>query len=182
VALDEDLVERAKRAGDELEYAERSVQVARAELHAVIRRMHLAGGTLREIAQVLGLSHQRVQQIVRAAGGSWWTRVWRTRDKTRDMVCTFCGRPPSEIANLLAGPDVFVCDGCVRAAERVVAGRATTSPRLSLSRAGSRAACSFCSKRASEVRAVVIGDDANVCAECLGVCRQILEDRGHPTG
>jgi hypothetical protein len=181
MVLDEDLVARARRAGDDLVYAERSVQMARAELHAVIRRMHLAGGTLREIAHALGVSHQRVQQIVKGAGGTWWTRVWRTRDKARDMVCTFCERPPSELANLLAGPNVFICDDCVRAADRAMSGRPTATPRLSRAGAGAKAACSFCSKRASAQRPMARGDEANVCAECVAVCHQILADRGNPS-
>jgi len=37
---------------------------ARIDLHHAIRRLHAAGGSLREIAEALGLSHQRVHQIV----------------------------------------------------------------------------------------------------------------------
>ncbi|MGH3072312.1 MAG: Clp protease N-terminal domain-containing protein [Gaiellaceae bacterium] len=39
---------------------------AQADLHHAIRRLHAAGGSLREIADELGLSHQRVHQIVGA--------------------------------------------------------------------------------------------------------------------
>ena len=37
---------------------------ARADYHHAIRRLHAAGGSMREIAECLGLSHQRVHQIV----------------------------------------------------------------------------------------------------------------------
>ncbi len=42
------------------------VDRARADYQHAIRRLHAAGGSMREIAEVLGLSHQRVHQIVDA--------------------------------------------------------------------------------------------------------------------
>src|SRR2546425_3047307 len=110
MALDHDLCENAKAAGARFAEAERQALLARADYHTAVRRLHLAGGSLREIAQALSLSHQRVQQIVNVAGGSWWRRVWRTRNMTRDLVCTWCDRPSSEVAKLIAGPKVFICE------------------------------------------------------------------------
>src|SRR5262245_60400518 len=109
MVLDQELLEQAREAGAEVAEVERRALLSRAEYHARIRRLHLGGGSLREIAQALGISHQRVQQIVEGAGGSWWQRVWRTRNAKRDAVCTFCERPPSEVAKLVAGPDVYIC-------------------------------------------------------------------------
>jgi hypothetical protein len=120
MTLDSELLEKANAAGSQLAESERKTLLARAEYHTAIRRLHLAGASLREIAQALALSHQRVQQIVNQAGGSWWQRVWRTRSRKRDAVCTYCGNPPSEVAKLIAGPDVFICDRCVTAAERTL--------------------------------------------------------------
>ena len=37
--------------------------------------------------------------------------------------------------------------------------------------------CSFCGKAAGERRAVVSAGEANVCAACLGTCREILDNR-----
>jgi hypothetical protein len=147
--------------------------LARADYHTAIRRLHLAGTPLREIAQTLSLSHQRVQQIVSASGGSWW-QVWRRRGTTVDAVCTWCGRPPAEVHKLIAGPRIYICDSCVESAERVTAGR--PKPGLQLAAAGARTRCSFCRKRADGDRPVVAGP-ANVCGECLRVCREILEAR-----
>jgi len=44
--------------------AERDLEHARADLHYAIRAMHAAGGSMRAIAQAVGLSHQRVHQII----------------------------------------------------------------------------------------------------------------------
>jgi hypothetical protein len=33
--------------------------------------------------------------------------------KTSEMRCSFCGRPHTEVAKLIAGPGIYICDGCV---------------------------------------------------------------------
>lgn len=170
--MDAPLLESAREAGARLAEAERQALLARADYHTAIRRLHLAGTPLREIAQTLSLSHQRVQQIVRASGGSWW-QVWRRRGTSVDAVCTWCGRPPADVHKLIAGPKIYICDACVESAERVMAGE--SKPGLQLA-AGTRARCSFCRKRAAGDLPVVAGL-ANVCGECLRVCREILDSR-----
>jgi hypothetical protein len=173
VPLDAELLDKASHAGRRLKDAEREALLARADYHSAIRRLHLAGGSLREIAQELGVSHQRIQQIVADAGGTWWGRIWRTRTAKRDALCTFCERPPSEVAKLIAGPNVFICDECVADAEQVTAGQ---SGRRALARApdGARMACSFCGKRQGDDRTIVSAGPARVCSECLRLCRDIL--------
>ena len=173
MTVDANLLEKAKTAGAQLAEAERQVLLARADYHTAIRRVHLAGGSLREIAQALSLSHQRVQQIVRAAGGSWWM-VWRTRRASRDPICTWCGRPPGEVSKLISGPDVFICDACVERAERALSGVGVGGDTVKLAKAGPRPRCAFCHKRANEKRQIVTGA-ASVCTECLAVCREILD-------
>jgi len=175
--IDEPMLEKAKSAAEKVASAEREALLARAEYHAAVRRLHLAGGSLREIAEALGMSHQRVQQIVDAAGGSWWQRVWRTRTPRRDAVCTFCGRPPSELKKLVAGPDVYACDDCVTQAERALSSGAAQA--FTVVRKPGKARCSFCGKKSSAERAVVAGTKVAVCAECLKTCREII-DSGDP--
>jgi hypothetical protein len=171
--LDEELLRKAQAAGTRLADAEHQTQLARADYHTLVRRLHLAGGSLREIAGALSLSHQRVQQIVDVAGGSWWQRIWRTRTIKRDVVCTFCGGPPAEVSKLIAGPNVYVCDACVGLAEQELTGGGQVSP----TRKGAKAQCSFCAKRRTASRPLFTRQDASVCTECLRLCREILNDR-----
>jgi hypothetical protein len=177
MTVDPALLARARATAARLGEVETELAKARAEHHTAIRRMHLAGASLREIAEALSLSHQRVAQIVADAGGSWWQRIWRTRNARVDMVCTFCDRPPSELGKLLAGPNVFVCDECVAQAERALQGRPKPGSTLVAARSGSRGACSFCGRRRSVDRALAVAARARICAECLAVSRQILEER-----
>src|SRR5262249_55051672 len=67
--LDAALLSQAEAAEARVIDAEQAAEIARAEFHGTVRRLQLAGASLREIAEALGLSHQRVHQIVEAAGG-----------------------------------------------------------------------------------------------------------------
>jgi hypothetical protein len=196
--VDKDLLAAAKTAAERLEAAERGADLARADYHHAVRRVHLAGAPLRDVAQALGISHQRVQQIVHATGGTWWSFIWRGRKIKPDMICSFCGRPASEVAKLIAGPKVYICDACVSAAEEVLRGPAPTASgsaggvRLQPVPFSSQVRCSFCRQRPRHTvvvrkRAVVEGadlrlvcsGDKRVCEKCLDICRRILDERSH---
>jgi hypothetical protein len=172
MALDAQLLNQARDASTRLSKAEREVLLARADYHTFVRRLHLAGGSLREIAQALDISHQRVQQMVESAGGSWWQRL-RSRATKRDAVCTFCERPPSEVNKLLAGPNVYICGDCVDAGEHAMTEHRDVRG-MAQAHSKSRAKCSFCSKPRTAERPVVSRGTSNICKECLGICRQFI--------
>ena len=172
MGLSTELLGRAKSAAAESAEAERQALIARTEYHTAVRRLHLAGGSLREIAEALSISHQRVQQIVSGAGGTWWGRMWGGRTVRPDAVCTWCGRPPSEVSKLVAGPKVYICDGCVGLATRTL-GAAAAGPFAKGKRGGAKR-CSFCWKRATADRSLAVASTGNVCGECLVTCGEIM--------
>jgi hypothetical protein len=174
MTIETELLKTARAAGAKLAESERLALLARADYHTAIRRLHLAGGSLREIAQALELSHQRVQQIVNDAGGSWWQRIWRTRNVKRDAVCTFCGDPPGEVAKLIAGPNVYICDACVTAAERTLDEKRRGAGPFTLGKPQAKTRCAFCAKK----QALAVAAEGSVCGDCLRLCREILEQRG----
>ena len=175
--LTPELLDRALAARADVEKADREALLARAEYHTAIRRLHLGGASVREVAQALSLSHQRVQQIVQGAGGTWWRRMWRTRTVRPDAVCTWCGRPPSEVEKLVAGPRVYICDACIADAERAARGRKSASFSLS-PRASIRRRCAFCGRPAARDRPLLAAPAGHVCGACLETCRQIADSRG----
>jgi hypothetical protein len=38
-----------------------------------------------------------------------------------EMRCSFCGKPHTDVAKLIAGPGVYICDGCVNLCEDILA-------------------------------------------------------------
>jgi len=176
MTLNQELLDKSKAAGAELAEGERRALLARGEYHAAIRRLHLAGASLREIAEALSFSYQRVQQIVHASGGSWWRRAWRTRNARRDAVCTWCDRPASEVSKLVAGPNVYICDACLELASAAL-DDAWGTGTLRRAPDGAKERCSFCNKRSHRERALAIGPAANICSECVRICRDFMDGR-----
>jgi hypothetical protein len=188
--MDGKLLGEARQARERLIDAERDLEVARAEFHRAVRRLHLNGSSLRELAASLGLSHQRVHQIVEEAGGSRrWARAKGGGARRDDLllVCSFCGKSQGEVGKLIAGPGVYVCDGCVSLAEGVVGsgeparteyGRVTAVPAEA-----QRMLCSFCGKIRGQVAGMALAPSvphrktpATICTECLALCNEIIAE------
>jgi hypothetical protein len=49
-------------------------------------------------------------------------------DKTFELRCSFCGLPHTEVAKLIAGPGIYICDGCVDLCVGVLAESAAAEP------------------------------------------------------
>jgi len=178
--LDADLLSQARTAEARVIDAEHDAEVARAEFHRAVRRLQLAGGSLREIAEALGLSHQRVHQIVESAGGS---RSWRKgRPGSGELLsCSFCGKHQKQIKKLIAGPSVYICDECIHRVHAVLAttGKTTSTPIATIGQVsdGDRAErCSFCGKRRHQVAAMASTGSKQICNECVGLCDEILAE------
>jgi hypothetical protein len=198
MGLDPELVREAERAKEQLAVAQHSAYRAKVDYHQAIRRLHAAGGSLREIAEALRLSHERVHQIIEEAAEPTRRRRWRRRPQRLSGPlgpCSFCGRPREECSKLIAGPQVFICDPCVLQATRLAAGAAVEGKvegPLRLEPPGSQDRCSFCGEEAGEVRHLVasglavpagkFGDLPRICDKCLDLCLEILAETSSPSG
>jgi ATP-dependent protease Clp ATPase subunit len=80
---------------------------------------------------------------------------------------------------LIAGPDAYICDGCVGRAHAVTAepGRTASTPIATIQPVSDEAAgeqCSFCGKHRYQIAAMASAGDKRVCDECLELCDEIL--------
>ena len=88
MTLDEQVLAEAKEARQRLVDLESQTAHVRVDYHHAIKKLHAAGGSLREIADALELSHQRVHQIVDGPGGRaraapWMRRGWKRGRRQR---------------------------------------------------------------------------------------------------
>jgi ClpX C4-type zinc finger len=159
--LDESLLAVAREAALRRAEAEALHTTAKATEQLAIRRLQLAGGSVREIAKALGYSHQRIQQMIDAVDDG---RGWKRKGKAPDMlICSFCQKTQKSVAKLIAGPNVYICNECV-----------------SVARTGfvRQPACSFCGKEAAPKLKVRGLDTVSICFECLDLCDEIIAEEG----
>ncbi len=174
MTLDEGLLNQAKEHRDHIIELEYEVDRTWLSYEHAIRRLHAAGGSLRDIAEALGLSHQRVHQIVEGVAGKV-----AVKNAPANLVCSFCGLDKIETRKVIAGPGVYICDGCIRLATEVVQeNEAKGNERIKLAAMSDRnAKCTFCGKKGRRGDRVAETGDARICDECLGICTDILVGR-----
>ena len=204
--MDETLLAEARQAQERLIDAERDAEVARADFHRAVRRLHLNGASLRELAGAFGLSHQRVHQIVESAGGSRrWLRGNRESHPAPQVACTFCGQGRAAARKLIAGSHVYICSDCVVLARAVISsgpvpgslfGPVIVTPERSQPQCEPRPkmACSFCGKQIHQVSGLAASsarpgpgspppaagaiptERPAICTECLDLCDEIIAE------
>jgi hypothetical protein len=196
MTVDEELLAAARAAHERLVESERAADLARAEFRYSVRKLHLAGASLREVGEALNFSHQRVHQLVQEAGGTG--RGWRSFTglggrprRGAPTACSFCGKPQNEVRKLVAGPGfIAICEGCADKAGQVIAtGAVSATPVSSIkpvplpARADRPplAQCSFCGKGRHLVDGLAMAAGTTtagvtVCTECLALCREIFSD------
>jgi hypothetical protein len=198
MAVNEELLAAARASAARVVECERAVDLARAEFRYGVRRLHLAGASLREIGDALNLSHQRVHQIVEDAEGG--TRGWRSftargdRRERGELTCSFCGKAQKEVRKLIAGPGyVAICETCTGKAAQVIATGVVAATPLSTVQPVPRPAkadvpgpeavarCSFCGKGRHQVAGLAIAAGTTragvtICDECLALCEEIVAD------
>ena len=182
-----ELLQAAREAEARLVDADRAADIARADFRHAVRRMHLAGGSLREIAEALGFSHQRIHQIVEEAGG---TRTWRTlaqripEGRAAQLACSFCGRSQKQVSKLIAGPGTYICDECVVMADGVIeTGQDAATPVSAVAAVAAdltTAKCGFCGKRRDQVSGLAAAEQGSICTECLSLCHEIISEELGP--
>jgi hypothetical protein len=189
MVIDERLLAAARGAEERMIEAERAADMARAEFRYAVRKLHLAGGSLREIGERLDLSHQRVHQIVAEAGGGRGWRGFATRtagSRSQRPNCSFCGKAQKEVKTLIAGPGgVAICDGCAATASQVLAtGKSGATPLSAVKPVPAdkdTVKCDFCGKRREQVDGLVLAAGTTtagvaICDECLALCHEIVSE------
>ena len=178
-SVDEALLGEARRAREQLIHAEREAEVARAGFHRAVHRLVMHGSSPREVAVALGLSDTQLHEITGAAVASG-------RRYPPELACRFCGARQRAVRKLIAGPGVYICDGCVGRAGGVIRSGSTAVTQLGSVHAvpeqDQAARCAFCDKYRDQVAGLAAlsagsGDEISgpaICVECLSLCEEII--------
>jgi hypothetical protein len=94
-------------------------------------------------------------------------------------ACSFCGSGTHHISSLVAGPQVAICDSCLRAFDAVVT-RGAALPVGGSIRQDGDLRCGFCLKGPPEVAGVLVRNAAAICPECLHACVDMIPGDGEP--
>jgi ATP-dependent Clp protease ATP-binding subunit ClpX len=41
-------------------------------------------------------------------------------DATKQLKCSFCGKPQDQVRRLVAGPNVYICDECIELCQDII--------------------------------------------------------------
>ena len=177
--LDAGLLNQAKAAEGRAIDAEYHAVFARAEFHQAVRLVQLAGASLREIADALGLSHQRVHQIVAGAGGS--LALAAPPDHRRGASILLVLRPGPN-----TGEDACRWPGSLRlrrmhqpGARRAGDGegdRHSGGDHPPGPRRGHGRTVRLVREAPLRGRGDGIGGHDGICAECLRLCQEIMDE------
>lgn len=201
MVVDDELLAAARAAHERLIESERAADLARAEFRYSVRKLHLAGASLREVGEALNFSHQRVHQLVQEAGGGYGWRGWRSftgvggRSRPAPPACSFCGKQREPAGKLIAGPGgVAICDACAAKAGQVLAtGEVAATPLSAIkpvprsagaegpAAAGAVVKCCFCGKGRQQVEGIAMAAGTTtagvtICTECVALCAEIVNE------
>lgn len=192
MVLDPAQLQDARAARDRLIRLQHEAELAQVDYQHAVRRLNAAGGSLREIADALGLSYQRVHQIVNVGAGKG-----AVKGALKQAVCSFCGTECTgvEPLRIMAGPRVMICESCVGLAlQASTEGGQVTNEAVrlvSVDASQPKVRCGFCGRPRSKVSSLVEAPDrpptsavtrmlwarygaTRICRECLDLCAEIL--------
>ena len=90
--------------------------------------------------------------------------------------CSFCRASHHDVAKLIAGPEVNICDACVDIFYRILTSNSTDESEPGAKNISSRADCDFCGKRRDEVRTLAGNSVCAICDECIALCSEIVDE------
>ena len=168
MSLDPPLLAKARAAAQALHQGEAGIEPLRENHRTGLRALHAAGASLREIATALGLSHQRVHQLVQPQTVAAEKPARRGRapaggPRSR-CTCCVCGGVGAAAATGYGS----VCAPCRAAGQALLDGEGEGGDRgLRLVRRHQRPRCGACGRQPDAGEAFLAGAFGAMCRQCL---------------
>ncbi len=99
----------------------------------------------------------------------------------QELRCSFCSKSQAEVAKLIAGPDVHICEECVDRCNDVLAEEvdAPETPSAEVRMiVPTGLSCGLCRFPVEAGGFAMVPDRGPLCAACLDAIRAVTEDNG----
>jgi ATP-dependent protease Clp ATPase subunit len=94
----------------------------------------------------------------------------RFGDSERELRCSFCNKARGQVARLIAGPNVYICNECIALCNEIIGEVKLPPPKPE------ELCCSYCNRPRSEVRFLLVGPKTAMCNKCADQRVALLEE------
>nr|CAP47772.1 putative integron gene cassette protein [uncultured bacterium] len=95
-------------------------------------------------------------------------------EKRPRETCSFCSRRKSEVAKIIAGPHVYICDKCTSRFLSAISDDSLADKLGVTFESGETSECSFCGRARNQVARLVRASEALICDVCLETCDRVI--------
>lgn len=164
---------------DKIAKLEQELEKAKVDYHSAICNLYFDGQSMRKIAKLLGISHQRVHQIIDQKNQT--VRVC-AKPIQPDQRCSLCDLRADQVKSLVQGPNILACDICITSCHMALSINCPGSSVMSRGNdfkvipVTSELRCSFCGKSPSSKRNVVAGTNHQACEKCIDLAMTHMQE------
>lgn len=160
----------SRRASVQMHLRHWEESIRRQDFQGAVKSLEAARTLLRR-----GKDHHLLSHVEKLIEDARWARTRRTKPTSSSVppACAFCLRSRPAVAQLVAGPGVFVCNECVAESIRQGPRRTTDSPLPHLVK------CSFCGRKRVSRAIVLVREKVAACQTCMDIAAEVLVESEH---
>jgi len=134
-----------------------------------------------EIArQLFQIGSSLEETLKHAFGDKWESQVPHFADDNKLLTCSFCGKNQNEVAKLIAGPSVHICNECVHTCDEILTQETVAAPENTLKApagAAEERLCGICMEARETDELIFLPHAAYMCATCLEDIQLVRDKR-----
>ena len=124
------------------------------------------------------------ETLKKAYGEKWAAHVPQFAEENQRLACSFCGKDQNEVAKLVAGPTIYICNECVDLCNDIIAEEVEhESDAAKNSAAGKKQTnrerlCGVCMEPRDTDELIFLPHAAYMCAGCLEEIQLVRDKHG----
>jgi ClpX C4-type zinc finger protein len=120
-----------------------------------------------EIArQLMQIGTALEETLKKAFGDTWETHVPRFPEEGKIVFCSFCGKNQHEVAKIITGPSVHICDECIELCDQILR-KENVNEAEKTAVATTERLCGICMEERESDELIFLPHAAYMCAGCL---------------